>query len=59
MIVHCEGCRVKVAEIASGSKVKKGAVMLCPACEVKRKASDLANKSRPTDLFDGIFGRTL
>ena len=41
-----------------GSKIKKGAVVLCSNCEIKRKASDLAKKTSKNefgDIFGGIF----
>ena len=52
--IYCEGCKIKVAEIAKGSKLKKGMVMICSRCETKRKASDLASKSN-TNPFDQLM----
>ena len=39
--LYCEGCSLKVAEVATGSKLKKGMTVLCEKCETKRKAADM------------------
>lgn len=58
--LYCAGCSVKVAEIQSGSKLKKGMTALCRSCETKRKASDLAclgkKKNDLGDMFRGMMG---
>jgi hypothetical protein len=62
--INCAGCHIKVAEVLEGSRIRKGAVMLCADCETKRKASDLAARSRKNtgqdvnDLFKNIFDKT-
>lgn len=63
--IYCKGCGIKVAEIANGSKLKKGMVCLCDKCDTKRVSSDWADKTRPKngvpgfdnfmDNFGGIF----
>ena len=50
--IYCSGCDIKVAEIAYGSMLKKGVVMLCSHCETKRIASDMAKKTMPLDPLD-------
>ncbi len=57
--IFCSGCSIKVAEIANGSKLKNGLVMLCSICETKRIASDMAKKTSPSnglDAFSEMFG---
>ena len=57
MILYCAGCSIKVGDIKKGSLLKNGMVCLCQKCEEKRKASDLAKKTKSnTGLFDGIEG---
>jgi len=51
-VLYCQGCSIKVAVIVEGSKIKKGMVVLCSACESMRKASDLANKTKGSDYSD-------
>jgi hypothetical protein len=53
--LYCAGCHAKVAIIRDGSLLK-GMVVLCPKCETKRKASDLAQQTKPKSVFDSIFG---
>ncbi len=53
--LYCAGCFVKVAIIKSGSKIKAEATMLCGKCELKRKASDLANKTIPNNPFEDVL----
>lgn len=58
-ILYCEGCKIKVAEIKIGSKIKKGTVVLCKNCETKRIASDLASKNKTNTTLNplkDIFG---
>lgn len=59
-IVYCSGCSIKVAIIVEGSKLIKGISMLCSSCEIKRKASDLAEKtskkSQPFSDYSDLFG---
>lgn len=52
-IIHCAGCKVKVAEISAGSKIKKRAVMLCDKCEERRKVAELS--SGCGNIFTNIF----
>lgn len=57
-ILYCTGCNIKVAMIAEGSKLKRGMVVLCENCDMKRKASDLSRRTETNnfnDLFGGIF----
>ena len=59
MKIYCKGCRIYVGEIKGGSRLIKGIVYLCPNCEIKRKASDLASKTKKDDLselFKGFGG---
>jgi hypothetical protein len=57
--VYCGGCSLYVGKLAEGSTVMVGIVYLCPTCEIKRKASDLASKTSPKpdymSMFDDIF----
>ena len=42
--IHCAGCNRYLGEIRD-AKLLKGIKYLCPACETKRLASDLANRT--------------
>ena len=60
-ILYCASCHIKVAIISEGSKLKSGMVALCSVCETKRKASDLANKTKKpeydfNDMLGEMFG---
>ena len=57
-IFYCVGCNQKVAEIQTGSKIKKDAIMLCGNCEIKRKAADMRMQGEKIqNPFEGIFGK--
>jgi hypothetical protein len=58
MKLYCNSCKEKVAEILTGSSIRKGAVMVCRECmERLQIADDIARMSRSatpdfiTDLF--------
>ena len=63
MILYCAGCHIKVGDIKKGSLLKNGMICLCQKCEAKRKASDLAKKTKPnsnpfepnSNPFEGMF----
>lgn len=65
MIINCNNCNTKVAEIVTGSKIKKGAVMLCDDCEKSR--TNLKNlykvmgcsqsTTNHNDFFKDIFSK--
>lgn len=58
MNIYCSGCKRYLGEIRDGTLMKEISY-LCPKCEIKRIASDMAkkNSSNPDfgDLFNGIF----
>ena len=58
MDIYCSGCKRYLGEIRDGT-LMKGISHLCPKCEIKRIASDMAKKtscnSDISDLFNGIF----
>ena len=58
--IHCAKCNVLVAEIESGSKIRKGAIMLCGVCEDNRKTLQTCRdlKGGKTNLFGDLFGRS-
>lgn len=49
--IRCEGCRKFLGTIRDAT-LRKGIVHLCVDCETKRKAADLAMKTKPTDNFE-------
>jgi len=59
MKVYCHNCQLFVAEIVTGSNIRKGAVMLCSGCI---KLLEDATKGNPTgkdnisNPFGDIFG---
>jgi hypothetical protein len=58
MNIYCSGCKKYLGEIRDGTLMKRISY-LCPKCETKRIASDLAKKNSYNpdigDLFNGIF----
>jgi len=56
--IHCAGCGKYLGEIRDAT-LRKGIVHLCDGCNMKRLASDLANKTAPKspfeDLMDNFF----
>lgn len=42
-IIYCEICKTKVAEIESGSKIKKNSVMVCEFCKYKLNREQTSN----------------
>lgn len=63
MIINCAKCNIKVAEIVTGSKIKKKAIMLCEKCETQRKALEMRFQGRfkpfdpySNDIFDLFKG---
>lgn len=58
-VLYCAECFCKVAEIAEGSRIKKGMVVLCMDCETRRKALELKEKTKGkgtfADIFDNVF----
>ena len=57
MKIYCKGCKIYLGEIRD-AKLRKHTVFLCDKCEIKRYASDLAEKTKKKnpleDLFRGI-----
>jgi len=58
MKIYCGGCKKYLGEIRDGTLMKEISY-LCPNCEIKRIASDLAKKTNYnpdiSDLFNDIF----
>jgi len=59
--IYCAGCNIKVMMVVEGSTIKRGAVVLCANCEMKRKMSDLSKKMHSgsntmKNPFDEMFG---
>ena len=56
--IYCKGCG-KYLGVIRDATLHKEIVYLCPNCDTKRIASDLANKTKTKDplkdLFKGIF----
>jgi len=56
--IYCKGCKKYLGEIRDAT-LMKGIVHLCNNCEIKRFASDLAQKTRgdvgSMDFFNDIF----
>lgn len=65
MKFHCSSCNIFVAEIKEGSRIKKGAVMICSNCLERFKIADQMAKmareqSKSIDMpepFKEIFGK--
>jgi hypothetical protein len=62
MKIYCSCCGIFVAEILSGSNIRKNAKMLCFECYERYKiAEDMAKLSKKQtdygfqDLFNGLF----
>lgn len=55
--IRCIGCN-KYLGVIRDAKLLKGIVYLCPACETKRKASDMAKRYAPKidNPFAQMFG---
>jgi len=61
--IYCTACNCNLGEIRD-AKLLKGIKYLCPNCDTKRVASDLANKTRGSmggrlsvpDFLKDIFG---
>lgn len=45
----------KYLGVIRDAKLLKGIVFLCPNCEVKRKASDLHEKTQKKSPFEDLF----
>lgn len=58
MNIYCIGCKKYLGEIRDG-KLMKGISYLCPKCETKRIASDIAKKNSYNpdmgNFFNDIF----
>lgn len=59
MKYNCDNCGIFVAEIISGSKIKKETVFICSSCNSVRKIHknyfNAGNKNSKTP-FENIFG---
>ena len=57
-VLYCEGCKIKVAEIFD-ARMKKGCVVICSKCNIKRIASNIERGSSNTfdinEFFKGIL----
>jgi len=54
--IYCKPCG-KYLGIIRNATLHKEIVFLCKDCDIKRIASDLANKVNPKNPFDDIFGK--
>lgn len=54
MKIYCAGCNKYLGEIRDAT-LRKNIVHLCSNCETKRKASDLAERTRPKSPLEDIF----
>ena len=57
--VHCDDCGKLVASLESGSKIQKGAIMLCNKCSCKNDSVDNDDMGFANSIFgDGdVLGK--
>lgn len=52
--IFCDDCGKMVAQIESGSKLKKNCIMLCNPCNQKRKT--INQEQNQQDFISKLFG---